>query len=174
MGCIENQTARCFASGAKDMERHLRSDRMTMTYFEDFVLHQKRSGGEYTVSKKEMIEYAKKWDPQPYHIDEKKAESTVHGGLIASALHTLAISFLLRHQIESDIAGIAGLGLNEMSFPNAVRPGDRLSITIEYVERRESRKKADRGIVARVITVVNQKGKTMCQYQDTFIAQKRP
>ena len=147
---------------------------MTATYFEDFVLHQKRTGGKYKVSKKEVIEYAKKWDPQPYHIDEKMAEATVHGGVIASAAHTLAISFLLRHQIESDIADIAGLALNEMRFPNPVRPGDSLSITIEYMERRDSRKKADRGIVTRVITVSNQKGETVCRYKDTFLAQKRP
>ena len=147
---------------------------MTETYFEDFVLHQKRSGGKYKVSKEEIIEYAKKWDPQPYHIDEKKAEATIHGGVIASAAHTLAISFLLRHQIESDIADIAGLELGEMRFPKAVRPGDSLSISIEYVEKRESRKKADRGIVTRVITVMNQKDEIVCQYSDTFLMQKRP
>lgn len=147
---------------------------MTRTYFEDFVLLQKRTGGEYIVSKKEVIEFAKKWDPQPYHIDETKAEATIHGGVIASATHTLAISFLLRHQIESDIADIAGLELDEMQFQNPVRPGDRLSVTIEYVERRESRKKPDRGIVTRVIEVRNQKGETVCKYKDTFLALKRP
>ena len=147
---------------------------MTMTYFEDFVLHQKRTGGEYTVSKKEVIEFAKKWDPQPYHIDETKAKASIHGSVIASATHTLAISFLLRHQIESDIAGVAGLELDEMLFPNPVRPGDRLSVTIEYVERRESRKKPDRGIVTRVIDVRNQKGETVCKYKDVFLALKRP
>ncbi len=147
---------------------------MPVTYFEDFVLHQKRSGGEYKVTKKEIIEYAKKWDPQPYHIDEKQAATTIHGGVIASAAHTLAISFLLRHQIESDIADIAGLELSEMRVPNPVRPGDILSITIEYVERRESRKKADRGIVTRVITVTNQKEEIVCQYRDTFLMQRRP
>ena len=147
---------------------------MTMTYFEDFVLRQKRTGGEYTVSKKEVIEFAKKWDPQPYHIDETKAKATIHGGVIASAAHTLAISFLLRHQIESDIADVAGLELDEMLFPNPVRPGDRLSVTIEYVERLESRRKADRGIVTRVIDVRNQKGETVCKYKDVFLALKHP
>jgi acyl dehydratase len=147
---------------------------MTMTYFEDFILHQKTTGGKYKVSKKEVIEYAKKWDPQPYHIDETKAEKTVHGGVIASAAHTLAISFMLRHQIESDIADIAGLELDEMVFPTPVRPGDRLSVSIEYIQRRESRKKPDRGIVTRMIDVRNQKGETVCKYKDTFLAQKRP
>ncbi len=147
---------------------------MPVTYFEDFILHQKRTGGEYKVTKKEIIEYAKKWDPQPYHVDEKKAEATIHGGVIASAAHTLAISFLLRHQIESDIADIAGLELDKMRFPNPVRPGDILSVTIEYVERQESRKKADRGIVTRVITVTNQKEDIVCQYRDTFLMQRRP
>ena len=147
---------------------------MTMTYFEDFVLHRKRTGGEYTVSKKEVIEFAEKWDPQPYHIDETKAKATIHGGVIASATHTLAISFLLRHQIENDIADVAGLELDEMQFPNPVRPGDMLSITIEYVERRESRKKPDQGIVTRVIDVSNQKNETVCTYKDVFLALKRP
>jgi len=149
-------------------------NRMTVTYFEDFVLNQKRSGGEYNVCKEEIIEFAKKWDPQPYHIDENKAKTTIHGGVIASAAHTLAISFMLRHQIESDIADIAGLELNEMKFPNPVRPGDKLSITIEYVDRRESRNNPDRGIVTRIITVTNQKGKTVCQYRDIFLMQRRP
>lgn len=147
---------------------------MTTTYFEDFVLHQQSTGGEYTVSKKEVIEYAKKWDPQPYHIDETKAKASIHNGIIASASHTLAISFLLRHQIESDIAGVAGLKLDEMIFPNPVRPGDQLSVTIEYVDRRESQTKPDRGIVTRVITVRNQKSETVCKYKDMFLALKRP
>ncbi|MCP4625166.1 MAG: acyl dehydratase [bacterium] len=147
---------------------------MAMTYFEDFVLHHKRTGGEYIVSKEEVIGFAQKWDPQPYHIDETKAKATIHGGVIASATHTLAISFSLRHQIESDIADIAGLELDEMVFPNPVRPGDRLSVTIEYVTKRESRKKPDRGIVTRVIDVRNQKGETVCKYKDVFLAQKRP
>lgn len=147
---------------------------MTMTYFEDFILHQKTTGGEYNVSRKDIIEYAKKWDPQPYHVDEAKAKATIHGGVIASAAHTLAVSFMLRHQIESDIADIAGLELDEMVFPKPVRPGDRLSLSIEYVERRESRKKPDQGIVTRVIDVRNQKGETVCKYRDTFLAQKRP
>ena len=107
----------------------------------------KENGGEYIVSKKEVLEFAGKWDPQPYHIDETKAKASIHGGVIASATHTLAISFLLRHQIESDVADVAGLELDEMQFQHPVRPGDRLSITIEYVARRESRNRyqGDRG-----------------------------
>ena len=121
-----------------------------------------------------MIEFAGKWDPQPYHIDETKAKATIHGCVIASATHTLAIGFLLRHQIEGDVADVAGLELDEMQFPNPVRPGERLSITIEYVERRESRKKPDRGVVTRVIDVRNQKGERVCKYKDVFLALKRP
>ena len=147
---------------------------MAITYFEDFILHQKTTGGEYNVSKKDIMEYAEKWDPQPYHIDETKAKASIHGGVIASAAHTLAISFMLRHQIESDIADIAGLELDKMVFPKPVRPGDSLSVSIEYVERRESRKQPDRGIVTRVIDVKNQKGETVCKYRDTFLAEKRP
>ena len=147
---------------------------MAVTYYEDFILHKRTSGGEYIVSKEEIVEFAKKWDPQPYHIDEAKANASIHGGVIASATHTLAISFLLRHQIESDIAGVAGLELGEMQFPNPVRPGDKLSVTIEYVKRWESRKKPDRGIVTRVIEVRNQNGETVCKYKDTFLALKQP
>ena len=147
---------------------------MAVTYFEDFILNKKTTGGLYIVSKEEIIAFAKKWDPQPYHIDEAKANASIHGGVIASATHTLAISFLLRHQIESDIAGVAGLELSEMKFPNPVRPGDRLSVTIEYVDRRESRKSPDRGIVTRVIEVRNQDDKTVCKYKDVFLALKRP
>ncbi len=145
-----------------------------MIYYEDIELNQKKTGGEYNVSRKEIIEHAKKWDPQPYHIDEPKAQASIHGGLIASATHTLAISFLLRHQIETDIAGVAGLELNDMRFPNPVRPGDRLSVSIEYIDKRESQKKPDWGVVSRTIDVRNQKGECVCWYKDVFIALKRP
>jgi len=72
------------------------------------------------------------------------------------------------------MADVAGLELDKIKFQHPVRPGDRLSITIEYVERRESRKKPDRGIVTRVIEVRNQRGETVCKYRDTFLALKRP
>jgi acyl dehydratase len=152
-------------------------------YFEDFEVGTKIAVGEYLVTKQEMVEFAKKWDPQPYHVDEKAGEASAYGGLTASGSHIMAIrTWLLHHgkdsskspQQEEQAAIIGALGWDEVRFQNPVRPGDRLFLTREVLEKRESRSKPDRGVVQQLMTVSNQNGEPVLIHKDSILVAKRP
>ena len=146
----------------------------TLKYFEDIEVGQMDAAGEYPVSKEEVIEFAKKWDPQPFHIDEEKARETQFGGLIASASHTVAISFWLLNRAGKGIAVISGLGWDKMRLPNPVRPGDWLSLTMECIEKRESKSKPDRGILRHAAVIQNQEGVPVSTFETTTLVKRRP
>jgi acyl dehydratase len=149
---------------------------MDTQYFEDFEVGRKVEAGEYAVTPDEVIQYATKWDPQPFHIDENAAKASVYGGLTACGSHIMAIRTLLLHKShETRTAAIMGtLGWDELRFPNPVRPGDRLSLTRECIEKRESRSRPDRGIVLQLIVVANQTGDPVLVHKDTILVAKRP
>jgi len=147
---------------------------MKLRYYEDIELNERRMAGEYIVRKEEVIEYARKWDPQPFHIDEEKARASQFGGLVASASHTVAISFWLLNRAGKGIAALSGLGWDRMRLPHPVRPGDRLSLVMECVEKRESKTRPDRGILRHEVTVTNQDGIAVSTFETTTMVQKRP
>lgn len=145
---------------------------MEITYFEDIPLNEKETVGQYTVTKKEMVDFATKWDPLPMHIDEHAAESNKHGGLIAPACYTVSIAMSLLAQLKLRPASLGGAGW-EVQFPVPVRPGDRLSITSECIEKRESRSKSDRGVAHFTCTTHNQNGDVVLQLKSVILVEKR-
>ncbi len=120
---------------------------MTRIYFEDLEAGYRTSIGEYVLSREEIVEFASRWDPYPFHTDEDAARKSIFGGLTASSCHLFAITTLLFHRDPNPIAVLAMLGKDEIRFPNPARPGDRLTYTTECVEARASRSKLDRGVV---------------------------
>ncbi len=110
----------------------------------------------YVMTADEIVEFAARFDPQPFHLDEQAASATGFGGLVASGLHTFAASCRLGHFERPLTATIAGLGIDELRMLHPVRPGDRLSQTTELVELRASRSHPDRGVVRARREVVNQ------------------
>lgn len=146
---------------------------MKIKYFEDFKPGDSATFGKYVMEKDEMIEYAKKWDPQPFHIDEEKAADSVYKGLTASGAHIFAISYLLIMQREIKVKVIGMLGIKEMKFEHPARPGDILTMTHECVDKRESKSKKDRGIVQNKIILKNQKGEIVLTFLDTVMIAKR-
>lgn len=145
-----------------------------MLYFEDFTLGSTRSFGEYEVSKEEIVEFASRWDPQPFHVDEDAARASVFGGLTASACHTFCISSVLTSRHPDPIKTVAALGMDEMRFPNPVRAGDRLSFVSECIDRRESRSRPNLGIVTTRSRLVTQNGTVVMEMKTTFLVEKRP
>jgi len=143
-------------------------------YFEDIQLGDREIVGDYLVTREEIVNFARKYDPQPIHTDENAASASAHGGLIASACHTMSVSAMLLNRRETKIAMIAGGGWDDVRFPMPVRPGDRLVVTAECVERRESKSKPDRGVLRYRILVTNQKGEPVLTYKTVLIVQKRP
>jgi len=146
---------------------------MATRYFEDFPVGSTQRSPEYLVHKEEIIEFATRWDPQLYHTDESSARASVFGGLTASALHTLAISGALIRRCPDQLATVAALGMDELRLPNPVRPGDRLSLVVECLERRESRSRPNVGIVTASSTMTNQDGLPVMTMKSTFLLQKR-
>lgn len=147
---------------------------MGVLYYEDFTIGSTQQSTEYTITKDEIVEFASRWDPQPFHIDEASAQASVFGGLTASACHTFAISGILTSRLPDQLKTMAGLSMDEVRFPNPVRPGDRLCFLSECIGRRESRSRPDVGIVTTLSTMMNQRGIPVMTMKATFMVQKRP
>jgi len=126
-------------------------------YFEDYVPGSVYEFGSIVVEEKEIIEFAKRYDPQVFHTDPVAARNTRFGGLIASGWHTAAISMRLfvDHYI-SHVAGMGSPGVDEIRWFTPVRPGDELSIRVKVLEAKRSQSKPDRGAVRAFMEVLNQ------------------
>lgn len=147
---------------------------MPLTYFEDFRIGQVVSGKQsYEVTRKEIIEFAKKWDPHPFHTDEQSAGDTIFKGLTAPATLVIAIASWLWHTVDEKPALVAGLGWDYVRFAAPVRPGDRLTIVFECVDARPSESKPDCGILSTKVTVTNQNGEAVLKLVDNYLVKRR-
>ena len=127
-------------------------------YFEDYTPGDVYEFGTITVTESEIIEFAKQFDPQYFHINPEKAIESRFGGIIASGWHTVGLTMRLYvdHYL-SHVASLASPGVDEVRWPNPVRPGDTLKVRVTILEARTSRSKPDRGIVRAKIEAINQK-----------------
>ena len=111
-----------------------------------------------SVTEEQIINFAREFDPQSFHLDPAVAKQTMFGGLIASGWHTAAISMRLFVQTMNFAEGAIGLGVDELRWPNPVRPDDVLRVETEIVDLRSSRSKPDCGIVRIRNVTTNQRG----------------
>src|SRR5512147_784252 len=118
-----------------------------MRYFEDLVPGEERLSGTLEVSESELIDLARRYDPQYFHVDPQAARSSAFGGLVASGIYTMALWRQLDHQIAHDIAWICGVRWDDVRFAAPVRPGDTLRAHAKCVSKRPSAKRAERGVV---------------------------
>jgi acyl dehydratase len=128
-------------------------------YWEDFGVGDVTELGEVEVSRDEIVEFARKYDPQPFHVDEEAAADGPFGGLIASGWHTTALFMgMFVRSILLDSASMGSSGVDELRWTAPVRPGDRLTgrVTVTAVE--PSSKRPDRGTVFTTSEVFNQDG----------------
>lgn len=127
-------------------------------YFEDYEAGRVYELGTIPVSAAEIIEFAKRFDPQYFHIDPEKAAKGQFGGIIASGWHTISLAMRLYvdHYL-SHVASLASPGTDEIRWPNPVRPGDTLRVRVTVLEARPSRSKPDRGIVRARVEAMNQR-----------------
>jgi acyl dehydratase len=126
-------------------------------YFEDYVSGTTFEYGEISLSADEIIEFARRFDPQPIHIDPEAAARGPFAGLIASGWHTASVMMrLLADHYISHVASMASPGVDEIRWLIPVRPGDTLSIRVTVLETKRSRSKPDRGTVRSLVEVMNQ------------------
>jgi acyl dehydratase len=113
------------------------------------------------VTERQVIEFAHKFDPQMFHLNRKSAKRTIFKGLIASGWHTAAITMRLFVQTLNFVEGAIGLGVDELRWPNVVRPGDVLTVETEIVDLRPSRSKPGYGIIRLRNVTTNQRGEVV-------------
>src|SRR5437773_933535 len=121
--------------------------RMKEHYFDDMKIGDRFKSEPLNVTEKQVIEFAHKFDPQMFHLNRKTAERTLFKGLIASGWHTAAMTMRLFVQTLNFAEGAIGLGVDEVRWPNAVRPGDVLTVETEILDLRRSRSKPGYGII---------------------------
>jgi len=128
-------------------------------YFEDYEAGAIHQFGPIEVEEAEVIAFARRFDPQPFHINPEAAAQTVFGGLIASGWHTagLMMRLCVDHYLSS-VASLGSPGVDELRWLRPVRPGDELSVRVTILETKRSRSKPDRGIVRSLFEALNQAG----------------
>ena len=144
-------------------------------YFEDYVPGTAYEFGAITACEAEIIGFARQFDPQSFHIDPEKAKTSRFGGIVASGWHTvsLAMRLYVDHYL-SHVASLASPGVDELRWPNPVRPGDTLRIRVTILEARPSRSKPDRGVVRARIEALNQNDEQVLSMVGMSILGRRP
>jgi acyl dehydratase len=126
-------------------------------YLEDYVPGAVHEFDGIVVEQEEVIAFAKRFDPQPFHTDPQAAKQSAFGGLIASGWHTasLMMRLFVDHYL-SHVASLGSPGVDQLRWLKPVRPGDRLVLRVTVHEVKRSRSKPDRGILHSHIEVLNQ------------------
>lgn len=136
-----------------------------MRYFEDFKVGDVIESGPYVVSREEIIDFARRYDPQPFHLDEEAGKAMHFGGLVASGWHTAAICHrLMVKGVLEDSSSEGSPGINELRWLKPVRPGDALTLRLEVLECTPSRSKPTRGSVNCLFELRNEAGDVVLRY----------
>jgi acyl dehydratase len=146
-----------------------------LLYFEDLAVGQRSAGGSAAVELSAVTAFAAAFDPQPFHLDEEAARSSVFGRLVASGWHTMALT--MRLLVEGELRpawGLIGLGTDELRWPRPVVPGDVLHVEWEIVELRPSSSKPDRGTARLRVTTQNHRGEVVLSLVTTILLPRRP
>jgi acyl dehydratase len=143
-------------------------------YFEDYVPGAVLEYGEIRVEASEILDFARRFDPQDMHVDPEAARRGRFGGLIASGWHTGAMMMrLLADNFLPKGASLASPGVDELRWLFPVRPGDVLRIRVTVLEATPSRSKPDRGMVRTLVEVLNQDGKIVMSLKPMNIIARR-
>lgn len=144
-----------------------------MLYFDDIAVGYRSRVGTYTLTETEVVDFASKWDPQPFHIDKAAAEKSIFGGLTASSLHLFAICTRLFFDHEDRIQILAMLGKEAIRIPNPARPGDVLTYTTECIQRKPSSSRPDRGVITLSDTLANQRNEPVLTQEVALLVQRK-
>ena len=138
---------------------------MPTRYLEDFEAGETIELGSVEVSEAEIVEFARRYDLQAFHVDAERAKDSIYGGLIASGWHTAALCMrLLVDGVFGDSSAMGSPGVDELRWLKPVRPGDALAGRLTVLERVPSRSKPDRGIVRFRAELDNQHGETVLRF----------
>ncbi len=140
-----------------------------MLYYEDIELGVVQSFGEYQVTREEVIEFATKYDPQPFHLDDEAAAKTHFGKLSASGWHTgsMAMRMIVDNFRKHEQAGLGSPGIDNLRWIKPVFPGDTLRCESETISKRRSESRPEMGITVGRLTVFNQNDEPVMTMEST-------
>jgi acyl dehydratase len=146
-----------------------------LTYYEDLVVGTKSSFGSYAVTREEVIEFATKYDPQAFHLDDEAAAATHFGRLSASGWHTcaMAMRMVVDNLSANRQAGLGSPGLDELRWVKPVYPGDTLRCESELIAKRRSKSRPEMGILKAVTQVYNQHDELVMSYRTNGLIRVR-
>lgn len=146
-----------------------------MMYFEDLEVGTETYFGSYDVTREEVIEFATKYDPQPFHLSDEAAEKTHFGRLAASGWHTCAMTMavIARKVVEQKQAGLGSPGVDELRWLKPVYPGDTLHVRGRILEKRPSRSKPEIGSFRTETIVTNQDDVAVLRFVSIVLIRRR-
>jgi acyl dehydratase len=147
---------------------------MNERYFDDLKRRDRFKSEPLRVTEKELIEFAHRFDPQMFHLSRRRAERSIFKGLIASGWHTAAMSMRLFVQTLNFAEGAIGLGVDELRWPNAVRPGDVLTVETDILKMRPSKSRPGHGIIRLRNVTTNQRGEVVQKMLASAMVPRRP
>ncbi len=145
-----------------------------MRYLEDLVVGERHQLGDRTVTREEIVSFARDFDPQPFHLDEAAAARSHFGGLVASGWHTASVAMrLFVDGMVGEIASMGSPGVDELRWLAPLRPGDTVSLQTEIVAVEPSRSRPDRGSVRVRYELTNQRGELVLTMIGIWIIARR-
>jgi acyl dehydratase len=147
-----------------------------MQYFEDLEIGAETYFGSYDVTRDEVLEFARKYDPQPFHLSDEEAAKTHFGRIAASGWHTCAMTMavIARHVVKHEQAGLGSPGIDELRWKRPVYPGDTLHVRSIIVDKTPSRSKPEMGSFRSEMTVTNQDDQAVMTFTSIVLIRKRP
>ena len=147
-----------------------------MQYFEDIEVGRTASFGSYAVTREEVMDFAAKYDPQPFHLSDEAAAQTHFGRLSASGWHTCAMvmSMVVANLKENQQAGLGSPGIDELKWIKPVYPGDTLRCETEILEKRVSASRPEMGIFKSRMRVFNQDDVMVMTFVSSGLVATRP
>jgi len=147
---------------------------MTYRYLEDFATGDTWSYGNHLMTTEEILEFARKYDPERFHVDPAAAKQTIFGGLIASGLHVAALLRKMNQARFPDLKGQGSPGWDEVRWLKPVYPGDRLSVHSEVIETRPSKSRPTLGLIKTRHEVRKADGTPAMSAIATILVDRRP
>lgn len=147
---------------------------MDMRTFDDFEQGERwEIDARYEMSEDEIISYASKWDPQPFHIDKAAAAKSIYGTLTACGTHVQAVVLFLAARLPHQTDVLGALGYDEVRFHKPAKLGDTLRLVIECIETKPSSSKPDRGVVKNRHILLNQNDETVFTQTTTLLIRRK-
>ena len=147
-----------------------------MIYFEDLEVGAETYFGSYDVTREEVIDFARKYDPQPFHLSDEEAAKTHFGRIAASGWHTCAMTMavIARYVVKDEQAGLGSPGVDELRWLKPVYPGDALHVRGKIIETRPSRSKPEIGSFRTETIVTNQDDDPVMRFTSIVLMRRRP